>query len=145
MPTHITCMSPPTHAAACCMHRYMCLSLPALYLHVLHECLDKYLLAQRVVKPGVIITIATTMLMPVFCYVLIPMYVLIGSQRVEGFTATVLCYSHLAGRQNGGSSMPAGLGRLPHPPTHPPTCPGALWTCGDVHLILVTCYLLCVD
>ena len=39
------------------------------------------------------------------------------------------CYSHQVGRQNGGSSMPAGLGRPP-PPSH--TCLGALWTWGSV-------------
>ena len=56
----------------CCL-RYMRLSLPALYLHVLHECLEKFLLAQRVVQPGVVITAITTALTPMYCYLLINM------------------------------------------------------------------------
>ena len=67
----------------------MVLSLPALCLHIIHECLDKYLLAQRLVQPGVIITTITTALTPVYCYFLIPMYVLPHCYCQQYSTASV--------------------------------------------------------
>ncbi len=50
------------------LRRYLQLTLPALYLYAVHECVDKYLLSQRVVKPSLLITAATTALTPLFAH-----------------------------------------------------------------------------
>lgn len=51
--------------------RYLLLTLPALYLHSVHECMGRFLLAQGIVAPGVVISAITAAMTPVFCYVLV--------------------------------------------------------------------------
>ncbi|MEW5304049.1 MAG: hypothetical protein WDW36_006684 [Sanguina aurantia] len=60
---------PPDIAAGAA--RYLLLTLPALYLHSVHECMGRFLLAQGIVAPGVVISAITAAVTPVFCYVLV--------------------------------------------------------------------------
>lgn len=48
--------------------RYLLLTLPALYSYMVFDCVDKHLLAQGVVTPGVAITAAATALTPLYCW-----------------------------------------------------------------------------
>ncbi|KAG2485830.1 hypothetical protein HYH03_015413 [Edaphochlamys debaryana] len=48
--------------------RYLQLTLPALYSYMVFDCVDKHLLAQNVVTPGVAITAVSTGLTPLFCW-----------------------------------------------------------------------------
>ncbi|GFR46409.1 hypothetical protein Agub_g7991, partial [Astrephomene gubernaculifera] len=48
--------------------RYLRLTLPALYGHTVFSCIDKHLLAQGVVAPGVAITATATALSPLYCW-----------------------------------------------------------------------------
>ncbi|KAL6750422.1 MATE efflux family protein [Haematococcus lacustris] len=57
-----------TPAIAAGASRYLQLTLPALYLYTIHECVDKYLLSQGVVRPALAITAASTALTPVFAW-----------------------------------------------------------------------------
>ncbi|MEW5311442.1 MAG: hypothetical protein WDW38_003157 [Sanguina aurantia] len=62
-------ISPPDIAAGAA--RYLLLTLPALYLHSVHECMGRFLLAQGIVAPGVVISAITAAVTSVFCYVLV--------------------------------------------------------------------------
>jgi len=50
--------------------RYLRLISPTLYISVLQECVRRYLLAQRVVRPGMVITAVSTLLSPLYSYAL---------------------------------------------------------------------------
>ncbi len=52
-------------------HRYLRYITPTLYTGALVECLKRYLLAQRVVLPGMVVTVATCLLSPVYNWLFI--------------------------------------------------------------------------
>lgn len=66
----------PTHTRATHSHtttncdRYLRLITPSLYMGALVECLKRYLLAQRVVVPGVFVTATTCLLSPLYNWVM---------------------------------------------------------------------------
>jgi hypothetical protein len=70
--THMSNMSPPAAPlplpSGC---SYLWLITPVVYMSALCECLKRYLLAQRVVVPAMIITIATALVAPLYNWLLL--------------------------------------------------------------------------
>lgn len=58
-------------AAALLRRSILWIVTPSLYSNALVECLRRYLLAQRVVLPGMLITVLSTCACPLYNYVLI--------------------------------------------------------------------------
>lgn len=51
--------------------RYLALITPCLYLSALSECIRKYLMAQTVVHPTLVATAVTTLLCPLYNWLLV--------------------------------------------------------------------------
>lgn len=53
------------------MRRYLRIITPTLYTGAVVECLKRYLLAQRVVVPGMVVTVLTCLLAPLYNWLFI--------------------------------------------------------------------------
>ncbi|KAG2445740.1 hypothetical protein HXX76_000346 [Chlamydomonas incerta] len=91
--------------------RYLLLTLPALYSYMVFDCVDKHLLAQGVVTPGVAITAAATALTPLYCWYFVnhlnlgldgAAYAYVCSQ----LTSTTLSLGYLAWRARSTAGSP---------------------------------------
>lgn len=73
----------------CGLHcRYLRLITPTLYMNAVVECLKRYLLAQRVVVPGMVVTVLTCLLSPLYNWLFI---FRCGDCLLFGLTPLALC------------------------------------------------------
>ncbi|PNW75024.1 hypothetical protein CHLRE_12g499700v5 [Chlamydomonas reinhardtii] len=98
--------------------RYLLLTLPALYSYMVFDCVDKHLLAQGVVTPGVAITAAATALTPLYCWYFVnhldmgldgAAYAYVCSQ----LTSTALSLGYLAWRARSTAGSPEAVPLAP--------------------------------
>ncbi|KAG2451395.1 hypothetical protein HYH02_003996 [Chlamydomonas schloesseri] len=98
--------------------RYLVLTLPALYSYMVFDCVDKHLLAQGVVAPGVAITAAATALTPLYCWYFVnhldlgldgAAYAYVASQ----LTSTALSLGYLAWRARSTAGSPEAVPLAP--------------------------------
>ncbi|GLC44103.1 hypothetical protein PLESTB_000929000 [Pleodorina starrii] len=100
--------------------RYLQLSLPALYSNMVFRCIDKHLLAQGVVTPGVAITAASTAMTPVYCWFFINHLGLQLDGAAYAFccsqaTAAALSTAYLAWRARTTAGQPDAVPLAPSP------------------------------
>jgi hypothetical protein len=81
-------MSGVSACGCCCCCRYLRLITPTLYMNAVVECLKRYLLAQRVVVPGMVVTVLTCLLSPLYNWLLI---FRCGRCLLVGSDSTLLC------------------------------------------------------